>query len=150
MPGGRQGFLKASEDLQRRTYFVASGAHIADEDIASAARMALEGKSPAVVATLPVKLRRDAVCALRGIGLTVGQVARLTGMGARMIVRDSAKGLKDRVSGGADRRWHQTIPSPMRTSGLVAAHHVRIEAGGAPEVHDAAAEALADPLDSNR
>lgn len=56
--------------------------------------MALEGKSPAVVATLPVKLRRDAVCALRGIGLTVGQVARLTGMGARMIVRDSAKGLK--------------------------------------------------------
>lgn len=94
MLGGRQGFLKASEDLQRRTYFVVSGAHIADDDIASAARMALEGKSPAVVATLPVKLRRDAVCALRDIGLTAGQVARLTGMGARMIVRDSAKGLK--------------------------------------------------------
>lgn len=89
MLGGVKGFLEASEHRRFNTYFVKNGSRIPDDDVANAIRSAIGGIEPSTIRGLSKQDRADAIKKMRGIGLSVKQISRATGLGIRTIVRDA-------------------------------------------------------------
>lgn len=89
--GGRGRFEEFSRNERYSGYYVRSGKRVSDEDAMLAARNVLGDVTPTDVKGLEKARRDDALRALRQAGLTRKQIERLTGIGASVISRASAR-----------------------------------------------------------
>lgn len=90
MVGGRDGFLRMSAESSSQPRCEAQHGRIPDAEALQRARDVLDGFDPGLIKTLERKLRNQALSGLRREGLSVRQIARLTGVGVRTIYRVTA------------------------------------------------------------
>ena len=87
MLGGKEGFKEFCAAAPKVNYRFSGGARIPDDEMREVARAVL-GDIPAYdVKTLPMGERNERLLALREGGLSVRQIERLTGIGAKTITR---------------------------------------------------------------
>ena len=89
--GGREHFEEFSRSERYSGYYVRSGKRVSDEDAMLAARNVLGDVPPTDVKGIEKARRDDALRALRQAGLTRKQIERLTGTGASVISRATAR-----------------------------------------------------------
>lgn len=89
--GGREHFEEFSRSERYSGYYVRSGKRVSDEDAMLAAHNVLGDVTPTEVKGLEKARRDDALRALRQAGLTRKQIERLTGIGASVISRATAR-----------------------------------------------------------
>lgn len=89
--GGREHFEEFSRSERYSGYYVRSGKRVSDDDAMLAARSVLGDVAPTGLKGMAKAERDDALRALRQAGLTRKQIERLTGIGASVISRASAR-----------------------------------------------------------
>ncbi|WP_241147213.1 hypothetical protein [Olsenella sp. An285] len=87
MLGGVEGFKEFCAAVPALSYRFSGRVRIADDEMGEMARSVLGDVSVYDVKALPVEERNERLRALRECGLSVRQVERLTGIGAKTITR---------------------------------------------------------------
>lgn len=87
LAGGRDGFISCSAAHSEMTHCFEGRRRVLEDDVRAVAKRALGGADPKDVKTLERGCRVKALVSLRATGLSVRQIERLTGIGAKTITR---------------------------------------------------------------
>lgn len=91
MVGGKDGFLRMSENARYSSYYFKTTKLVPDDEAAEAARLLLGGADPATLKACSRLYRDEALRTLRRAGMTVKQIERLTGIGHSTISRATSR-----------------------------------------------------------
>ncbi len=91
MVGGKDGFLRMSENARYGSYYFKTTKLVPDDEAAEAARLLLGGADPATLKACSRLYRDEALRTLRRAGMTVKQIERLTGIGHSTISRATSR-----------------------------------------------------------
>jgi len=89
LAGGRDGFVSCSAAYGEMTHCFEGRKRVPESDVGVVAKRALGGVDPTDVKTFERDRRVKALVSLRATGLSVRQIERLTGIGAKTITRST-------------------------------------------------------------